>query len=94
VTGISAKVSLLNISKLPAISRDPKSMSRAMFRNSRLRLVDMMSIDGALSSLMFDSSLECYKNIKNSVNRNCYSVLIFWCVNSVIHIFLWWGCVN
>jgi hypothetical protein len=55
--GISAKIFLLNISKLPATSRGPKSMSRAMFRNSRLGLVDMMSIDGALSSLMFDSSL-------------------------------------
>ena len=57
VTGISAKVFLLTVSKLPATSRAPKSMSRAMFRNSRLGLADMMSIDGTLSSFRFDSCL-------------------------------------
>ena len=57
VTGISAKVFLLIISKLPPTCRVPKSMSRARLRNSRLGFAVVTSIDGTVSSFTFESLL-------------------------------------
>jgi hypothetical protein len=57
VIGISAKVFLLIISKLPPTSSVPKSISRPRFRNSRLGVAVVTSIDGTLSSLRFESCL-------------------------------------
>jgi len=63
VTGISVKIFLLTISKLPPTCIVPKSMSRARFRNSRLGLADITSIVGTLSSFRFESFLQYNKNI-------------------------------
>ena len=66
VTGISVKIFLLTISKLPPTCIVPKSISRARFRNSRLGLADITSTDGTLSSFRFVSFLQYNKNIINS----------------------------
>jgi len=66
VTGISVKIFLLTISKLPPTCVVPKSMSRARFRNSRLGLADITSTDGTLSSFRFVSFLQYNKNVVNS----------------------------
>jgi len=68
VTGISVKIFLLTISKLPPSWIVPKSMSRARFRNSRLGLADITSKDGILSNFRFESFLQYNKNIINTRN--------------------------
>ena len=67
-TGISVKIFLLTISKLPPTSIVPKSMSRARLRKSRLGLADITSKDGTLSSFRFESFLQYNKNIIDTRN--------------------------
>jgi hypothetical protein len=68
VMGISVKIFLLTISKLPPTCILPKSISRARFRRSRLGLADITSKDGTLSSFRFESFLQYNKNIINTRN--------------------------
>ena len=78
VTGISVKIFLLTISKLPPTSIVPKSMSRARFRNSRLGLTDITSKDCTLSSFRFESFLQYNKNIINTRKIEYLKLSLYW----------------
>jgi hypothetical protein len=66
-----AKVFLLTVSKLPATSRLPNSMYRAMFKNSRLGFANRMSIHFTLNSFRFDSCVcVCVCNI-TKILKDC-----------------------
>ena len=86
LTGISVKIFLLTISKLPPTTRVPKSMSRARFRNSRLGFADLMSIDGTLSSFRFESFLQYNKNIINNPNAEHLKLSLYWIYNTNISV--------
>ena len=78
VMGISVKIFLLIISKLPPTCIVPKSMSRARFKNSRLGFADITSIDGTLSSFRFESFLQCNKNIIKSSSVENPKLSLYW----------------
>jgi len=78
VTGISVKIFLLTISKLPPTCIVPKSMSRAKFRNSKLGLADIASIVGTLSSFRFESFLQYNKNIIRNLRVENIKLSLNW----------------
>ena len=78
VTGISVKIFLLTISKLPPTCIVPKSMSRAKFRNSKLGLADIAPIVGTLSSFRFESFLQYNKNIIRNLRVENIKLSLNW----------------